>query len=48
MPKLHPTGDDRFDCKADWTHFDCKAECSLFKDGRSPSGCTWTEGVCRR
>jgi hypothetical protein len=45
MPKLHPTG-DRFDCKPAMTHFDCKAECAFFKDGRDPSGCTWTAGAC--
>ena len=48
IPKLHPSGDDRFDCKASVTHFDCKAECSLFQDGRLPSGCTWTQGACQQ
>jgi hypothetical protein len=48
IPKLHPTGDDRFDCKPNTTHFDCTAECSFFKDGREPSSCTWAEGACRR
>ncbi len=43
LPKLHPSGDDRFDCKPGTTHFDCKAECWSFKDGRR---CTWTEGTC--
>ena len=48
IPKLHPIGDDRFDCKASMTHFDCKAECSLLRDGRLPSGCNWTAGACRQ
>jgi hypothetical protein len=48
MPKLHLTGDDRFDCKPGATHFDCKAGCALLKDGRLPSGCTWKEGGCRQ
>jgi len=48
IPKLHPSGDDRFDCKASMTHFDCKAECSLLRDGRLPSGCNWTAGACRQ
>jgi len=48
MPKLHPTGDDRFDCKPSLTNFDCKAECAFFKDGRLASGCTWAEGGCRQ
>lgn len=33
-------------CKGDMTEFDCKAECSLLKDGRLPSGCTWKTGAC--
>ncbi|MCW5890524.1 MAG: hypothetical protein KIT14_08225 [bacterium] len=33
-------------CKASVTEFDCKAECSLLKDGRLPSGCTWNAGAC--
>ncbi|HSV05674.1 MAG TPA: hypothetical protein VLI07_04130 [Candidatus Binatus sp.] len=48
MPKLHPSGDDRFDCKSSMTNFDCKAECAFFKDGRLPSGCTWAAGACRQ
>lgn len=48
MPKLHPSGDDRFDCTPDMTHFDCKAECAMFTDGRLPSGCTWAAGACRQ
>jgi len=48
MPKLKPTGDDRLDCTPRMTHFDCKVECSFFKDGRLPSGCTWAEGGCRQ
>jgi hypothetical protein len=48
MPKLNPSGDDRLNCKSGMTHFDCKAECAMFKDGRLPSGCTWTAGTCRR
>jgi hypothetical protein len=48
MPKLHPSDDDRFDCKASMTHFDCKAECASLRDGRLPSGCTWKEGGCRQ
>jgi len=47
FPKLHPTGSDRFDCKAGMTEFDCRAECAMFKDGREPSGCTWAVGACR-
>jgi len=46
IPKLHPTADDRFDCKASVTEFDCKAECAELKDGRLPSGCTWAKGAC--
>ena len=46
MPKLKPAGDDRFDCKPGMTNFDCKAECSMFADGRLPSGCKWNEGAC--
>ncbi len=46
FPKLHPTAEDRFDCKSDMTEFDCKAECAELKDGRLPSGCKWTKGAC--
>jgi hypothetical protein len=48
FPKLKPTESDRFDCKPGMSEFDCKAECSLLKDGRLPSGCTWTLGACQR
>lgn len=34
------------ECKASMTEFDCKAECSMLKDGRLPSGCTWATGAC--
>ena len=47
FPKLHPTGNDRFDCKGSMTEFDCRAECAMFKDGREPSGCTWAAGTCQ-
>ena len=47
LPKLKPTDADRFDCKGSMTEFDCKAECSMFKDGRLPSGCRWTAGACQ-
>ena len=47
FPKLHPTGNDRFDCKGSMTEFDCRAECAMFKDGREPSGCTWAVGACQ-
>jgi len=47
FPKLHPTESDRYDCKPSLTDFDCKVECSMLKDGRLPSGCTWTAGACR-
>src|SRR5262249_42602977 len=30
------------------TEFDCRAECAMFKDGREPSGGTWTVGTCQR
>ena len=46
FPKLEPTGSDRFDCRKDMSEFDCKAECSMLRDGRDPSGCTWTVGAC--
>jgi hypothetical protein len=46
LPKLHPTANDRFDCKASVTEFDCKAECAELKDGRLPSGCKWDKGPC--
>jgi len=47
FPKLHPTEGDRFDCKPGVGEFDCRAECSMFKDGRLPSGCTWATGGCQ-
>jgi len=43
FPKRNPT--DKSECKAD-SEFDCSADCSLLKDGRLPSGCTWTVGAC--
>ena len=46
FPKLHPTQSNRFDCKSGITEFDCRAVCSMFKDGRQPSGCTWALGSC--
>lgn len=33
-------------CVGDTTEFDCKAQCAEIKDGRLPSGCTWTAGAC--
>src|SRR5262245_49805428 len=48
MPQRNPSGDDRFDCEPGMTNFDCKAECSFFKDGRVPSSCAWTQGACRQ
>ena len=45
FPKRNPS-DKTADCKASTSEFDCKAECSLLKDGRLPSGCTWTLGAC--
>jgi hypothetical protein len=47
FPKLHPTATERVDCKPSMTEFDCRAECSMFKDGRLPSGCTWAAGGCQ-
>jgi hypothetical protein len=47
FPKLHPTERERFDCKPGMSEFDCTAECSMFKDGRLPSGCKWTVGACQ-
>jgi hypothetical protein len=47
VPKLHPTATDRFDCKPGMTEFDCRAQCSMLKDGRLPSGCTWAVGGCQ-
>jgi hypothetical protein len=47
FPKLHPTASDKFDCKPSMTEFDCRAQCSMFKDGRLPSGCTWAVGGCQ-
>ena len=44
FPKRNPT-DKTADCKAS-SEFDCSADCSLLKDGRLPSGCTWTVGDC--
>ena len=35
------------DCKPGLSEFDCRAECALLRDGRQPSGCTWTVGACR-
>jgi len=48
FPKLHPTATEKLDCKTGIVEFDCKAECAQLKDGRDPSGCTWTNGDCRR
>ena len=48
IPKLHPTANEKVDCKAGMVEFDCKAECAQLKDGRDPSGCTWTKGDCPR
>jgi hypothetical protein len=47
FPRLHPTASDKFDCKPSMTEFDCRAQCSMFKDGRLPSGCTWAVGGCQ-
>ena len=47
FPKPHPTATERVDCKPSMTEFDCRAECSMFKDGRLPSGCTWAAGGCQ-
>jgi len=44
FPK-RPT-DKAAECKASMSEFDCKAECSLLKDGRLPSGCAWSLGAC--
>ena len=44
-PKADSPGDKPL-CKPGVTEFDCKAECAELKDGRLPSGCTWTKGVC--
>jgi hypothetical protein len=44
-PKADSPGDKPL-CKPDVTEFDCKAECAELKDGRLPSGCTWTKGAC--
>jgi hypothetical protein len=41
FPKRNPT--DKSECKAN-SEFDCSADCSLLKDGRLPSGCTWYGG----
>ncbi|HEV7730686.1 MAG TPA: hypothetical protein VGR62_00925 [Candidatus Binatia bacterium] len=52
-PRGAPTGcccfppKDAAVCKAAMTEFDCKAECSMLKDGRLPSGCTWATGACK-
>jgi hypothetical protein len=52
-PKGAPTGCCTFPpkddpvAKGDMTEFDCKAECSLLKDGRLPSGCEWNPGACK-
>jgi len=48
FPKLHPTATEKLDCKAGMVEFDCKGECAQLKDGRDPSGCTWTKGDCPR
>jgi hypothetical protein len=48
FPKLKPTETERYDCKPGMSEFDCKAECSMLKEGRLPSGCTWTLGACQR
>jgi hypothetical protein len=43
-----PTGGrGQNDCKPGLSEFDCRAECALLRDGRQPSGCTWTVGACR-
>ena len=44
-PKAASPGDKPL-CKPAVTEFDCKAECAEIKDGRLPSGCTWTKGDC--
>ena len=33
-------------CKSNVTEFDCRAECAELRDGRLPSGCTWSKGAC--
>jgi len=43
IPKLTA---GEFACVAGTTEFDCKAQCAEIKDGRLPSGCTWTTGAC--
>jgi hypothetical protein len=48
IPKLHPTATEKLDCKPGLVEFDCKAECAQLKDGRDPSGCSWTKGDCPR
>ncbi len=47
FPPSKPGVKDPSDCKASFTEFDCKAECSMLKDGRLPSGCTWAAGACQ-
>ena len=34
-------------CKGGVSEFDCRAECSLLRDGRKPSDCTWAVGACQ-
>jgi len=34
-------------CKGAISEFDCRAECSLLRDGRKPSDCTWAVGACQ-
>lgn len=45
IPKAAGGGQD---CKAGATHFVCKAECAMFKDGRKPEDCTWAAGACAK
>ncbi len=47
FPKATPTAKDPVDCKKVMSEFDCKAECSMLRDGREPSGCSWTVGACQ-
>ncbi len=45
FPKVPPA--EGFDCRPGLNEFDCRAECAMLKDGREPSGCTWSVGVCQ-